>query len=187
MQNTTESIRLGKFEFFAMNNPLRNFRMRHREFPLILGMLKKHKIELSGKVVMDMGCGSGYSTELILKELNPSRIVAFDLMPEQIKLAKKRGLPVEFKVGDATSMDAPDSSCDAIFDLGILHHIPLWRNVLMEAVRVLRPGGVLFIEEPHKMFGWDEFEQGIKQAGLTILDRRQWYGGFFRFFLTRKI
>lgn len=185
MHNTTESIRLGKFEFLAMNNPLRNYRMRHREFPLILEMLKRHNIELSGTVVMDMGCGSGYSTGLILEKLKPSRILAFDIMPEQIRLAKKRGLPVDFRVGDATVMDAPDSSYDAIFDLGILHHIPLWRNVLKESVRVLKPGGVLFIEEPHKMFEWDEFERGILQTGLTILDRRQWYGGFFRFFLTQ--
>jgi ubiquinone/menaquinone biosynthesis C-methylase UbiE len=186
MQETTESIRLGKLEFRAMNNPLRRLRQKRREFPLFLRMLQKHGIKLSGKVIMDMGCGSGFGTELIVKRLSPSQVIAFDLMPEQIKLAEKRGLPVDFKVGDATAIDVPDASCDAIFDFGVLHHIPLWRKALMETVRVLVPGGALLVEEPHKMFEWDEFEQGIQHVGLNILERGAWYGGFFRFFLTQK-
>jgi SAM-dependent methyltransferase len=186
MKDSTESIRLDRFEFLAMNNPLRRWRWKRWEFPLFLRMLQMHEIELSGKVVMDMGCGSGFGTELIIKELKPSQVIAFDLMPEQIKLAKRRELHVDFKVGDATAMDAPDSSCNAVFDFGVLHHIPLWRKALDEAARVLVSDGVLLIEEPHKMFEWPEFELGIQQAGLKILERRQWYGGFFRFFLTQK-
>jgi SAM-dependent methyltransferase len=182
-----ESIRLGKFEFLAMNNPIRRFRQKYGEFPLFLKMLKLHGIDLSGKVIMDMGCGSGYGTELIIKKLNPSRVIAFDLMPEQIKLAKKRNLHVDFTVGDATAINAADSSCQAVFDFGILHHIPLWRKALAETVRVLVPKGVLLIEEPHRMFEWDEFELGIEKAGLKIVERKKWYYGFFRFFLAQKI
>jgi SAM-dependent methyltransferase len=181
-----ESHRLGAFEFFAMNNPLRRLRQRRKEFPLFLEMLKRHGITLTGKVIMDMGCGSGYGTELILRELQPQRVFAYDIMPEQIALARQRGLPVEFKVGDATAMDAPDASCHAVFDFGILHHIPRWRTALIEAARVLVPGGALLIEEPHKLFEWDELESGIRQAGFTILERAQWYLGFFRFFLAQK-
>ena len=179
-------MRLGRFEFFAMNNPLRRLRQKRREFPLLLRMAKRHRIDLTGTVVMDMGCGSGYGTELILRELNPIRVFAYDIMPEQIALARRRGLPVDFRVGDATAMEAPDSTCHAVFDFGILHHIPSWRTALTEAFRVLVPGGVLFIEEPRKLFTWDELENGVQQAGFTILERAQWYFGFFRFFLAQK-
>ena len=182
----SESRRLGRFEFLAMNNPLRRYRQRRKELPLFLKMLNLHGINLAGKIIMDMGCGSGYGTELILRELRPQRVFAFDIMPEQIALAKKRGLPVDFKVGDATAMDAPDASCHAVFDFGILHHIPSWRTALTEAARVLVPGGVLLIEEPHKLFAWDELEAGVRQAGFTILERAQWYFGFFRFFVAQK-
>jgi len=182
-----DSIRLGKFEFFAMNNPLREWRMKHKEFPLMTRMLQNHSIGLTGKVIVDMGCGSGYSTSLLVKEFDPSRIVAFDIMPEQIKLAKRRQLNVAFQVGDATAIDMPDVSCDAVLEFAILHHIPRWRKALSEAVRILVPGGIMFIEEPHKLFEWDEFESGILSTGLSILERKQWYGGYFRFFLTRKL
>ena len=183
---TGDSIRLGKFEFFAMNNPLREWRMKHLEFPLLLKMLRNYEIDLSGKTLVDMGCGSGYSTGLLLKKFEPSRLIAFDIMPEQIERAKKRQLPVDFKIGDATAINMPNSSCDAVFDFGILHHIPCWFKALSEAARVLVPEGIMFIEEPHKLFEWDEFEAGILNAGLDILEQEQWYRGFFRFFLTRK-
>ena len=183
---SVESLRLGRFEFLAMNNPLRNLRQKYGEVPLMLNLLRLHNINLVGKVIMDMGCGSGYGTELIVKELKPSHIIAYDLMPEQIRLARKRNLAVDFKIGDATAMEAGNASCHAVFDFGILHHIPLWRKALAETARVLVSGGALLIEEPHKLFEWDEFELGLQQAGFKILERRQWYGGFFRFFLAQK-
>ena len=184
--STTDSGRLGEVEFRAMNNPIREWRMKHQEFPLMRRLLRLHGIDLAGKTLVDMGCGSGYSTGLLLDQLKPAHVIAFDLMPEQISLANKRHLGVEFKVGDATAIDAPDASCDAVFDLGILHHIADWRRALAETARVLVPGGILFIEEPHKTFGWAELEAGLRGAGFTVLERRQWYFGFFRFFLAQK-
>ncbi|HVN49303.1 MAG TPA: class I SAM-dependent methyltransferase [Bacteroidota bacterium] len=186
MEQQQESMRLGKIEFAAMNNPLREWRMKHQEFPLLHQMLQKHQIDLTGRRLVDMGCGSGYSTILLLQQFSPSHLTAFDIMPEQIALARKRNLNIDFNIGDATAIDIPDASCDAVFDFGILHHIPLWRKALSESARVLTGGGIMFIEEPHKLFEWDEFEEGIQNAGFTILERKQWYFGFFRFFLAQK-
>jgi SAM-dependent methyltransferase len=187
MAEMTESIRLGKFEFLAMNNPIRRLRQRYGEFPVFEKMLKTNGIDLSSSVIVDMGCGSGYGTELIIDRLKPAKVIAFDLMPEQIALARRRALPVDFKVGDATAMDIPDSTCAAVFDFAVLHHIPLWRTALEEAARVLVPGGVLLIEEPHRLFEWEELESGLEESRFKILERKQWYRGFFRFFLAQKV
>lgn len=182
----TESMRLGKVEFFAMNNPLRRWWQKHLEFPLFLAMLERRGIDLKGAAIMDAGCGSGYSTALILDRFKPSRLIAFDLMPEQIMLANKRGLGKSFHVGDATRMDAQDASCDAVFIFGILHHIPAWREALSETSRVLKPGGVMLLEEPHYRFEWPELEKGIREAGMEILDRKAWLLGHFRSYLCSK-
>jgi ubiquinone/menaquinone biosynthesis C-methylase UbiE len=179
----TESMRLGKPEFFAMNNPLRRWWQKHREFPIFLAMLERRGIDLSGAVVMDAGCGSGYSTTLIVDRFCPSRVIAFDLMPEQVMLAKKRGLGVDFHVGDATRMDAESASCDAVFIFGVLHHIPAWREALSETSRVLKPGGVMLLEEPHYRFDWPELDVGIREAGMEILERQAWVLGYFRSYL----
>ncbi len=40
-----------------------------------------------------------------------------------------------------------DGSYDAVFDFGIIHHIPNWRDAIGEVSRVLRPGGRFFFDE----------------------------------------
>jgi 2-polyprenyl-3-methyl-5-hydroxy-6-metoxy-1,4-benzoquinol methylase len=62
-----EVMRLGRFEFIAMNNPLRRMIQERIEFRTFNRFLEKRNISLEGKVIMDVGCGSGYSTELIQK------------------------------------------------------------------------------------------------------------------------
>ncbi|MGE5598710.1 MAG: class I SAM-dependent methyltransferase [Bacteroidota bacterium] len=181
-----DSMSLGRFEFLMMNNLFRRWWQKHREFPLFLRMLRRHGVDLSGAVIMDAGCGSGYGTKLILEEFKPAGIIAFDLMPEQIRLAKRRGLGVDFRTGDATRMEVADASCDAVFIFGILHHIPEWRQALAEAARVLKTGGVLLLEEPHYRFDWLELEAGIAEAGLAILERQAWLLGYFRSYLASK-
>ena len=183
--SAAESVRLGRFEFLAMNNPLKRWVQKHWEFRIFLRMLERQGVDLHGKAIMDAGCGSGYGTELILRRLRPGRIFAFDLMPEQIELAKRRGLPVDFRVGDATRMEEEDSSCDGVFIFGILHHIPSWRQALKETARVLKPGGVLLVEEPLYRFTWPELEAGIREAGMEIAERKAWLFGNFHSYLCK--
>ena len=182
-----EAMRLGKLEFALMNNPLRRLLQRKVEFGAFLSFLEQQRIDLTGKVIMDAGCGSGYSTELILEQLRPARLMAFDLMPEQIRLARRRGLPVDFRVGDLTRIDCPDAACDAVFVFGVLHHIPEWRLALAELRRVLKPGGVLLAEEPEYRFRWTELVAGIEEAGLKIVEYRPIYGGYFHTYLCRRV
>ena len=185
--NEREDMRLGKFEFLAMNNPLRRWSQKHIELKIFKDQLKKAHIELNGKVIMDGGCGSGYGTELIVNEFHPSRIVAFDFMPEQIGLAKKRNLKVDFAVGDLTKIDAADGTFDAVFIFGVLHHIPQWTEALSQISRVLKLGGVLLVEEPRHRFDWNDLESGIKQAGFEILDMTKYFVCDFHFYLCRKV
>jgi ubiquinone/menaquinone biosynthesis C-methylase UbiE len=181
-----EAGRLGIIEFLAMNNPARRFLQRRVEFALFNEFLRTHSIDLNGGVIMDAGCGSGYSTELIVKEYAPSRIIAFDLMPEQIRLARKRGLGIDFFVGDMTDIDVPDGTCDAVFIFGVLHHVPNWKDAVAEVVRTLKPGGVLLVEEPPYGFTLAQLEKGLRAAGLTMLESRGLLLRTLRTYLWRK-
>ena len=182
----TEQMRLGKTEFAMMNNPIRRLLQRHIEFRVFKRHLQKHKIDLTNKAILDAGCGSGYSTELIARAFAPSRLVAFDLMPEQIELAKRRGLNADVFVGDMTNLELPSETFDAVFVFGVLHHIPTWRKALRELASVLRPKGVLLVEEPQVRFSWPEFERGIERAGFEILERSKVLTQSFQSYLARK-
>ncbi len=182
----TDDMRLSKFEFLAMNNPFHRWLQKHIEFRIFKNQLASCGITLESKVIMDAGCGSGHSTQLIINEFHPSHVVAFDYMPEQINLARKRKLGVDFFVGDLTKLDPSDATFDAVFILRVLHHIPEWRKALFEVSRVLKPGGVMLVHEFKESFDWNDFESGIKDAGLDILQVKKIVFDYFRAYLCRK-
>jgi ubiquinone/menaquinone biosynthesis C-methylase UbiE len=197
-------MRLSGTEFIAMNNPVRNWILKHVEFRIFRRALSDAGIDLTGSCILDAGCGGGYSTKLIYRAFNPSRLVAFDLMPEQIEKARTRGTPAEFSVGDVTRIDHGNETFDAAFVFGILHHVVNWRGALNELARVLRREGVLLVEEPERrvvarvnrylrfshpeeaMFTWPEFIDALKSSGFGIIHQRGILGYRFRSFLCRR-
>ena len=139
---------LNRFEFMLMNNPLRAAMQRHVEARRFLRMGGPQR----GARALEIGCGRGLGVELILDVFGATQVDAFDLDPRMVALAQRRlscrGPCVRLWVGDAAAISAPDAAYDAVFDFGIIHHVPNWRDVLVEIHRVLRPGGLLYAEEP---------------------------------------
>lgn len=181
-----QSMRLGNVEFYSVNNPIKKFLQKYIEFHIFKKLLFKNNINLVNKVIMDGGCGSGYSTKLILEEFNPAEIIAFDYMPEQIALAKKQKIGVEFFTGDLTDIKLKSNLCDAVFIFGVIHHIPDWKKALSEVNRILRPGGCLLLEEPHVRLSWEELESGLKAEQFHIQDQKQFFFGFVHSYLCIK-
>lgn len=191
-------------EFDLMQSPLRRLAQRHVELAAFRRMLRDAGVELRGGAILDVGCGSGYGLELLRDTFAPGHLMGFDLMPEQVALARSRAPYATVVVGDATAIPAPDASFDAVSVFAILHHVPAWRVALTEIARVLKPGGVLVVEElsgeavalsdrfvgtSHRMdsrFTWPDFRAGIAAAGLSIVDERAVVGRLVRAFLARK-
>jgi ubiquinone/menaquinone biosynthesis C-methylase UbiE len=143
-------MELSHKEFQAMNNPLRALAQRRLEMPFFrrLGLVG------TGRRILEVGCGSGYGA-VLLAALKPAAYHGIDIMPAQIALARRRGLPgCTFAVGSAADLecDAPRGPWDTVVVFGVLHHMPEWRQALRAMGRVLAPGGELFIEEPDGAF-----------------------------------
>lgn len=192
-------MRLNRLEFALMNNPLRAAVQRHFEAPRLLRMGGP----MSGGRALEIGCGRGVGTELILDLFDAAAVDAFDLDPRMVALAsrrlRQRGRRVRLWVGDATAIPVAAASYDAVFDFGIVHHIPDWRRALHEVRRVLRPGGRFYAEEAlarlinHPVmkqllhhpradrFDAAAFQAGLSEAGLRLQQARQ-LGGLVGWF-----
>ncbi len=137
---------MNTLEFLTMNNLVRAFIQDRIEMQRIRQLVKLE----NDLVVLEIGCGNGNGTKLIKKYFKPKKIVAIDLDPKMINIAKKNNTDpsVLFTVSDAAKLASiPDNSFDAIFDFGIIHHIPNWKNCLNELKRVVKPGGELILED----------------------------------------
>lgn len=179
--------RLNDRELSMMDSPLRRFSQRAIELRMFERLLRRADLRLHGARLLDAGCGNGYGLELLSRRFEPRRLVGIDLMPEQIDRARRRGLHADVRVADITQIPEPDGAFDGVFVFGILHHVPRWRDALVELARVLDVGGVLLIEEIHgtavhledqvlgtshpreAAFDWPSFRAGIAAAGLSIV------------------
>ena len=97
--------------------------------------------------VLEVGSGGGFNAETFLRRFPNWQLTASDYDPEMVELARRRltrfGDRVVLDQADATALPYPDASFDLVLSIGVLHHVGAWEKALIEAARVLRPGGAL--------------------------------------------
>ena len=95
--------------------------------------------------VLDIGCGAGEFARLLAHRAD--RVVAIDLSPNMIKVAKQRSrrfANIEFQVADVWQWEFPVEQFDAIASIATLHHLPI-EPLLLKLKAALKPGGMLAI------------------------------------------
>jgi len=90
--------------------------------------------------------------QLLLEEFGAAHVHGIDLDPEQIGRAQKRlatrfGGRFTLGVGGVEHLPFESEMFDAVFDFGMLHHVPVWQHGVGEIRRVLKPGCRFFFEE----------------------------------------
>lgn len=124
--------------------------MLHREGTILAKYIQ------DGDRVLDAGCANGYTT-LQLARLKEIRITGIDYAQSMIDHANvnlgRAGFPkgtASFRVGNFLNLDFPDNTFDKVFtkrcliNMGSAEH---QKKALLEAWRVLKPGGLFLISE----------------------------------------
>lgn len=181
-------MKLNWAERLVVNNPLRVIEQRFQ-----IRRLRKAGVLEPGARVLEIGCGRGAGADLILDAFQPEMVFAMDLDERMIRKARTYLSParrsrVAMYAGDAVDLPHRNGSMDAVFGFGVLHHIPDWQRGLAEVARVLRPGGVYFLEEIYPFlyqnpvtkhillhpagnrFRSADLHQALKEAGFSLID-----------------
>ncbi|GAB4447104.1 MAG: hypothetical protein OHK0036_00930 [Bacteroidia bacterium] len=101
---------------------------------------------------LEIGCGSGLFTEKVFNKTN-ARIMAIDLSPDLLELARKKQLPsdfVEFREENAMQLSFKDETFDVVYGSSVIHHLEM-EQALKEIYRVLKKGGRIVFAEPNML------------------------------------
>lgn len=92
---------------------------------------------------LDLGCGTGYFSRALAERFGGAEGVALDIAEGMLRHARPLGGAQRFLAGDAECLPLRSGSCDLVFSSLALQWCADFGAVLVEAERVLRPGGVL--------------------------------------------
>lgn len=92
---------------------------------------------------LDIGCGTGAFSELILRRCAPGAVVGIDPSPAQIDYARKLLPDATFQVADSMDLPFGENEFDIAASALVIHFIPDRARAFAEMRRVLRPGGLV--------------------------------------------
>jgi len=96
----------------------------------------------NGAMVLDLACGTGDFSQIILQSLPGARVVAVDLTEQMLDMTRSR-CRAEVVCADAVALPFPDRLFDCVFVGYGLRNFPNLNSALREMHRVTRPGGLM--------------------------------------------
>lgn len=142
--------------------------------------LKDHTLKVQKRRpinVLDLGGGTGDFARAVRRAETGNFVVSIDLNVEALRMAEEGINPL---FGNILRMPFKDGSFDGVLGRAIIHHIPAELDSgFSEICRILKPGGILVIQEPcsgnifanlaRKLFRTDIHEEGEEPLEQTTL------------------
>ena len=148
MSQNYDPQELSKFASLAMHwwDPTGELKTLHQINPLRLGYITS-KVSLSGKTVLDVGCGGGILAESMAAA--GARVTGIDMNKPVIDIAKlhqlESGHQIEYLAISAEDMAAQrPEQFDVITCLEMLEHVPDPASIVSACSAMLKPGGHVF-------------------------------------------
>lgn len=141
---------------------------------IIEGLAKYVEVPENG-LALDVGCGSGALTIAVAKKNPTAKIIGVDRWGKEYssfsqKLCEDNAKAeevcnVEFRAGDASKLDYPDESFDAITSNYVYHNIITMnrQELLLETLRLLKKGGTFAIHDIFSTGKYGDMQSFIKK------------------------
>jgi ubiquinone/menaquinone biosynthesis C-methylase UbiE len=112
---------------------------------------------------IDVGCGNGAFTEVLIARAQPAAVTGIDPSPDQIDYAQKRPATklAQFRVGGAQALPFDDNSFDAASMALVITFVPDPLKAAAEMARVVKPGGLV------ATYMWDIPAGGIPSEPIS--------------------
>ena len=114
----------------------------------------------SPRRVVDLGCGPGNSTELLVERFPSAEVIGIDSSPDMLRQARRQLPRCTFAEGDLSSW-MPEEGTDLLFGNAVFHWVPDHPNVLARLLQSLPPGGVLAVQMP----------DNTNEPALTLMEK----------------
>lgn len=138
------------------------------------GWFINHIRSVNGRV-LDIGCNNGNLAFLLRKQgVSPEQLdyIGIDIAEESIECAQYRNICGSvFQVGSASELHFPDESFDAVTLVEVIEHLPDQARAIREAVRVLKPGGLILLSTPNAECQPWLFDERVRFLARRILNK----------------
>src|SRR5260370_17404819 len=98
--------------------------------------------------VIDLGCGPGNSTALLLERYPQAQVIGLDSSPDMLRQARERLPNCEFAQADLADW-SPQERTDLLFANAVFQWVRDHPAVLRRLLAALPPAGVLAVPMPH--------------------------------------
>jgi len=125
------------------------------------------------KLAVDLGCGPGWSTQLLDAVLKPKRTIGLEASDRYVAEARANHPKLEFFMHDVLQTPFPVEAPDLFFCRFLLTHLPSPQKALQTWANIATPGGILLI---HETEGLESTHPALQRYYELVGEMQRHYG-----------
>lgn len=128
---------------------------------------------LTGKDVLEVGCGRGGGAEYVCRTFKPRSMQGIDYSEQAITICRTQrvGTNLRFLRGDAEALPIPDASIDVVINIESSHCYGNMDRFLAEVKRVLRPNGLFLMADLRQREELAALDRQLEHCGMRLIER----------------